>query len=529
MASLRFALYHAMHHRMDRIIYVIPYTSIIDQNAEEARKILEEKDERGNYLNKMVLEHHSNLTPDEETKRQNLLSENWDAPIVFTTQVQFLEALFSSGTRGARRMHQLANAVIIFDEVQTIPVRCVHLFNLTIRFLVPGCGSTVVLCTATQPLLDKIEPVQRSLTIHPEQQMIEDVKTLFRQLKRVAIHDERKVGGWTEGEVAELAEKEIQQSGSVLIVVNTKTSGQNLYQRLKESKTAHLYHLSTNMCPAHRMDVLQTIKERLLDKKPTICISTQLIEAGVDIDFGAVIRYLAGLDSIAQAAGRCNRHGLRPTGNVYIVNPQEEDLARLEDIRIGKDNAERVLDEYKDGPEKFDGDILSPATMDRYYFYYFYARKDKMNYPVSSKSLVGREDNLFDLLSTNPKSIQEHQRTHGALPAIPLKQSFQIASRAFRAIDSPTRGIIVPYGKEGKQIVADLCAAFELEKQYRLLKKAQRYSVNVFSRTFEELGRQNAIHEAQKDTGVFYLDSQYYSNDIGLSKEIVNEMETLNF
>jgi len=527
-ASLRFGLDHAMHHRMDRIIYVIPYTSIIDQNAEEVRKILEEKDERGNYLDKVVLEHHSNLTPDEETKRQNLLSENWDAPVVFTTQVQFLEALFSSGTRGARRMHQLANAVIIFDEVQTIPVRCVHLFNLAIRFLVQGCGSTVVLCTATQPLLDKIEPMQRSLTIHPEQQMIEDVKTLFRKLKRVQICDRRKVGGWTENEVAELAEEEAQKNHSVLIVVNTKTSAQDLYQQLKGIKAAKVYHLSTNMCPAHRMDVLENIKHRLENKKPTICVSTQLIEAGVDIDFGSVIRYLAGLDSIAQAAGRCNRHGLRSTGNVYIVNPQGEGLSKLEDIRIGKENAERVLDEFKESPEQFDGDILSPVAMERYYYYYFYRRKDKMNYPVSSK-VIGVEDNLFDLLSMNPQSVKEHIRIYSSQPALPLKQAFQTASKAFRAIDSPTRGIIVPYGETGKQIINDLCSESDLEKEYDLLKRAQRYSVNVFPRTFEELGRENAIHEAQEGSGVFYLDSQYYSNDIGLSTETVNEPEPQTF
>ncbi|MCL4558841.1 MAG: CRISPR-associated helicase Cas3' [Deltaproteobacteria bacterium] len=527
-ASLRFALNHIMHHKMDRIFYIIPYTSIIDQNAEEVRKILEDKDQNGKYLNEVVLEHHSNLTPDKETKRQNLLSENWNAPIVFTTQVQFLEAFFSSGTRGARRMHQFANAVIIFDEVQTIPVRCVHLFNLAIRFLVKGCGSTVILCTATQPLLDKIEPPQRSLTILPEQQMIKDVKMLFSDLRRVVVHDRRKPGGWRENEVVDLAGKEIQKSNNVLIVVNTKSSAQNLLQQLKKKKTAKVYHLSTNMCPAHRMKVLDEIKGRLEDKipKPTICVSTQLIEAGVDIDFGAVIRYLAGLDSIAQAAGRCNRHGRRPSGNVYIVNPQNENLSRLEDIKIGSDVAERVLDEFKKNPVRFNNDILSPSTMNQYYVYYFYLKQNKMNYPVSSKSIVGREDNLFDLLSTNVKSLQEYKRIHdGVSSSLFLNQSFQSASKVFRAIDSSTRGIIVPYGKEGKQRIIDLCAAYDLEKQYCLLKSAQRYSVNVFAQTFEKLIKQGAIHEVKEGTGVYYLDPRYYSDEIGLTKEIINEPE----
>jgi CRISPR-associated endonuclease/helicase Cas3 len=200
-ASLRFALHHADKHKMDRIIYVLPFTTIIDQNADEIRKVLEEKDKKGIYLNRIVLEHHSNLTPDAETARQKVLSENWDAPVVLTTNVQVLEALFGSGTRGARRMHQLANAVIIFDEVQTLPVKCVQLFNMAVNFLVNNCGSTVVLCTATQPLLDKIEPKSRALPITTGQQMISNTRQLFDDLKRVEVKDKTKVGGWSYDEV----------------------------------------------------------------------------------------------------------------------------------------------------------------------------------------------------------------------------------------------------------------------------------------------------------------------------------------
>ncbi len=529
-ASLRFALHHAKNFKMDRIIYVIPFTSIIDQNAEQVRKILEDKDENGRYLDKVVLEHHSNLTPEEETRRQSLLSENWDAPIVFTTSVQLLEALFSAGTRGARRMHQLANAVIIFDEVQTIPVRCVHMFNIAVRFLVKACGSTVVLCTATQPLLDKIEPKQRALEVLPEQQIMGDVSELFRKLKRVEIHDTRKLGGWTEREVVELTSKELQESGSVLIVVNTKASAKNLYHELKESRLDDVFHLSTDMCPEHRINVLNEINNRLDENKPTVCVSTQLIEAGVDIDFGSVIRYLAGLDSIVQAAGRCNRNGLRQKpGNVFVVNPSEENLGQLKEIRIGIETAERVLDEFKEGEERFERDLLSPKAMEKFYQYYFYNRKEEMCYRVGSKSVVGREDNLFDLLSTNTLSVQEYQRIHNASPLLPLRQSFQTASRAFRAIESPSRGVIVQYGNKGRQIVNGLCA-IDFSKKHRawlkLLKKAQRYSVNAYPHVFDHLCKQGAIHEVQEGTGIFYLEAQYYSDDFGLSKEIVNEMET---
>ena len=154
LASLRFALHHAEHHEkkdgIDRIIYVIPFTTIIDQNAQIVRKILEPT-ERPEDAGKIVLEHHSNIGADVQSWKEKLLTENWDAPVVYTTMVQLLEALFGSGTRGARRMHQLAKAVIVFDEIQTLPIKCVHLFNNAINFLVHHCGSTVVLCTATQP------------------------------------------------------------------------------------------------------------------------------------------------------------------------------------------------------------------------------------------------------------------------------------------------------------------------------------------------------------------------------------------
>jgi CRISPR-associated endonuclease/helicase Cas3 len=393
-ASLRFALNHAAEQRMDRIIYIIPYTSIIDQNADEVRKVLEKKDIDCEYSEKIVLEHHSNLTPEEETHRQSLLSENWDAPVVFTTSVQFLEALFGHGTRSARRMHQLAKAVIIFDEIQTVPIRCVHMFNVALRFLIKVCGTTAVLCTATQPLLDKIEKKERALQISSGQQMIQDMKRLFHDLRRVKVYDLRKPGGWPENEVVNLALRELRslqklyQNAGVVIVVNTKTSAKNLFHLLKESAPAAVFHLSTDMCPQHRLNILNTIKDRLRRNQPTICVSTQLIEAGVDIDFGSVIRYLAGLDSIAQTAGRCNRHGLRKNGNVFIVNPEVENLGSLEDIKIAAEAAQRVLDEFKDSPERFDNDILSPAAMDQFYTYYFYDRKDKMNYPVTSFSPV---------------------------------------------------------------------------------------------------------------------------------------------
>lgn len=528
-ASLRFALHHAEKHKMDRIIYVLPYTTIIDQNAEEIRKVLEEKDKKGNYINRIVLEHHSNLMPDQETTRQKVLSENWDAPVVLTTNVQVLEALFGSGTRGARRMHQLANAVIIFDEVQALPVKCVQVFNTAVNFLVNNCGSTVVLCTATQPLLDKIEPKSRALSITEEQQIVPNVKQLFDDLKRVEVKDETKVGGWSNDEIRELADKRVVKSGSVLVVVNTKTSAREISLRCKQISNVETYHLSTYMCPAHRLDMLNQVKKCLDPKKPmpVICVSTQLIEAGVDISFGSVIRFLAGLDSIAQAAGRCNRHNEQypALGEVFIINPAEENINRLEDIRIGKEKTERLLGEFKDNPERFGNNIISPEAMEQYYQYYFYQRAKEMNYPVTANSPVGREDDLFNLLSVNSLSVAEYRRSNSdRWPALPLRQAFMTTSKSFQTIESITRGIIVPYGEEGKDIVNELCAVYELENQYKLIRRAQRYSVNVFPDVLKRLQEKQAIHEVQSGSGILYLDEQYYSDEFGLSENPVNDM-----
>lgn len=530
-ASLRFALRHADKHKMDRIFYVLPYTTIIDQNADEIRKVLEEKDKEGEYLNRIVLEHHSNLTPDEETARQKVLSENWDAPVVLTTNVQVLEALFGSGTRGARRMHQLANAVIIFDEVQTLPVKCVQLFNTAVNFLVNNCGSTVVLCTATQPLLDKIEPKSRALSITTEQQMIPNSRQLFDDLKRVEVEDKTKAGGWSNDEITKLAGKKVAEAGSVLIVVNTKTSAREIYLQCKQINNVETHHLSTNMCPVHRLTVLNQVKKCLDPKnpKPVICVSTQLIEAGVDISFGSVIRSVAGLDSIAQAAGRCNRNHERLTpGEVFIINPAEENINRLEDIRIGKEKTERVLGEFKDNPARLGNIIISPEAMEQYYQYYFYQRAKEMNYPVTANSPVGREDNLFNLLSVNSLSVAEYRRINNdKYPAIPLKQAFMSAAKSFQAIESITRGIVVPYGKEGKDLINKLCSVQELEKQYKLIRQAQRYSVNVFPDVLKRLQEQ-AIHEVQTGSGILYLNERYYSAEFGLSEKPVNDMGFLN-
>jgi len=527
LASLRFALEHAGKHNLKRIVFVIPYTTIIDQNADEVRKVFKKLADK--YKTELVLEHHSNLTPDEETQQSKILSENWDAPVVYTTTVQLLESIFSGGTRGVRRMHQLAEAVIVFDEIQTLPVRLVHLFNNAMNSLVDFCGSSVVLCTATQPCLNKVCETKGAIKIKKEHEIVPDVKTLFSDLKRVEIVDAVKPGGWHLEEIAQLAIEELQKTGSVLIVVNTKRAAKELFELCQQAE-AVAYHLSTDMCPAHRMDILNKVKSCLkIDTlQPLICVSTQLIEAGVDVDFGSVIRYLAGLDSIAQAAGRCNRNGLREKGCVTIVNPASENLGMLKDMEAGREKAYRVLNEYRINPEAFNYDLLCPEAMDRYFQYYFFDRASKMDYPISARE-IGYSDTLLRMLSTNILSVESYNIKYKKMPPIPLRQAFNSAAKAFRVIDSETQGIIVPYG-EGEDIISRLCASYDISQEFELVKKAQRYSVNCFRNIIDKLGvgEAGALHNIQ-GSGILCLKTEHYSNQYGVSEERVMNQQTESF
>ena len=318
-----------------------------------------------------MLEHHASITPEQQTWREKVLCENWDAPVVYTTMVQFLEALFGAGTRGARRMHQLANAVLIFDEIQTLPIKCVHLFNNAINFLAEQCNSTVVLCTATQPLLHQVSVEKGAIRLHPKHEIMPNVQKLFDDLKRVDVLD--KPGGWSYAEIAQLALEEMLRANSCLVIVNTKSAARQLYQLCGgQLSDDPIFHLTTDMCPAHRKQELSAVRRRLEHNLPVLCVSTQLIEAGVDVDFRTVIRFTAGLDSIAQAAGRCNRHGHSERGTVHVVNSQEERLEKLPDIAVGQDKAERILVDYAAQPERYRNNLVGPEAIGDYYHYYFY-------------------------------------------------------------------------------------------------------------------------------------------------------------
>ena len=528
LASLRYALHHAQKHNFDRIIYIIPYTSIIDQNAQAVREILGED---------WVLEHHSNLEPEKQSWQDKLLSENWDKPIVFTTMVQFLDAWFGGGTRGARHIHPMTNAVLIFDEIQTLPVKCVHLFCNVLNWLTIFGKSTAVLCTATQPLLGKSGLqnfpedkrgviTARGLLRLPENAEImgkhQDLDKLFEELSRVEIRFNEKAGGWNVDAAGAFLLEQFATTPSCLFIVNTKKWAQELYQYCQRQNVPPevLFHLSTNQCAAHRKAIFNTIKARLENKQPVICISTQLIEAGVDISMACVIRALGGLDSIAQAAGRCNRHGEKEgKGLVWVLNLQEQDFTQiLPDIQAGKTHAERVFRDFAGQ------DILQPAAMERYFEYYFYQRSDEMVYSIQN-SATG---SLLDLLSDNALNPYSEKNNKRSKQFPLLMQSFKGAGRAFQAIDAPTHAVIVPYG-EGAELIAKLCGEWNPQEMYHTLQKSQRYSVNVFPKVWDKLQKENALHETIEGSGIYYLKERHYNDEFGLSLDETSDMTFLNY
>ena len=533
LASLRHALHHAQTHGLERIIYIIPYTSIIDQNAEAVRDILGDE---------WVLEHHSNLDPEKQTWQNKLLSENWNKPIVFTTMVQFLDAWFGGGTRGARHIHPMANSVLIFDEIQTLPVKCVHLFCNALNWLVQFGGSSAVLCTATQPLLsacgvDEFPEDKRALVkargllqlasnaeIMGKNQALDK---LFADLSRVEIKFNEKAGGWSVDDAGAFLLTQFQTALSCLFIVNTKKWAKALYQYCQQQNVPSeaLFHLSTNQCAAHRKALFARMKQRLEQKLPVVCISTQLIEAGVDISMACVIRALGGLDSIAQAAGRCNRHGENAgKGWVWVLNLQEPSLAKvLPDIDAGQQQAERVLREFAGQ------DILQPKAMRQYFEYYFYQRSDEMAYQINkngSDSLLSwLSDNRYNQAASdrNGKLKNDVLRGHNLDPL--LMHSFKSAGRAFQVIDAPTRAVIVPYG-EGKALIAKLCGEYEPKAFYGYLNQAQRFSVNVFPNVWDKLLKEAAVQQIA-DTGIYYLHTSHYIDEYGLSVDEVGLMDFL--
>ncbi len=340
LTSLAFALDHARRHGLERVIYVIPYTSIVEQTADVFREALKDAD--------AVLEHHASFDLDGlddpgESERLKLAAQNWDRPVIVTTAVQFFESLFANRPSKCRKLHRLARSVIVLDEAQTLPLRLLRPCLAAVRELVRGYGVTVVLCTATQPALRKGRegdgfPAPEGIEPDEVRELAPEPPRLYEAFRRVRV---RNAGEMSDEELAErlLAQEQ------VLAIVNSKEHARALFERLRGAPGTT--HLSTHMTARHRRHVLAWIRQRLKDKQPVRLVATSLIEAGVDVDFPEVWRQLAGIDSIAQAAGRCNREGRRERAEVFVFTSSEPyripaDLEQFATV------AAEVLREYPD-------------------------------------------------------------------------------------------------------------------------------------------------------------------------------------
>ena len=375
-----------------RIFYIIPYISIIDQNAKVIKNILTNTGEDKEAMD-AILELHSGMIyeteDDRELEKKELVSERMDAPLVLTTMVRFLNTFFAGGTRNIRPIHQFADSVILFDEIQNLPLKTVDLFNQMLHFLHKVCGATIVLCTATQPLLNHVPEPVVSLRLSETPELSCCDEEMFFQFSRVRVEDKRIPKGYDEAALADLVQEKAEKAGNALVVMNTIESARHLYDAINSKNSDFIvYELTTLLCPAHRKALLEEILNKLANT-PIIVVSTSLIEAGVDFDFHCVLRALAGIDSIFQAAGRCNRHGERKKEPVYIVNPAFESLRNLEDIRIGAGVTAQILDEFREQPGYFGTEFLSPRVIERFFQLYFaqQGKDKKMFYPVGNRTL----------------------------------------------------------------------------------------------------------------------------------------------
>lgn len=506
LSSLRFALNYAHKHGKKRIFYILPYTSIIKQNADITRKILDlEKTKNGDF----VLEHHSNLDPKQDNEFMEMVAENWDAPIIYTTMVQLLNVLFSEKKKYARRFHNLSDSVIIFDEIQSIPLKTIHLFNNAINFLSKICHSAVVLCSATQPILDRVDG-KGAIELSNPCDMITNPLALFQNLKRTEVAYVKDCD--IIDNLASFVKEKVVEHKSLLAIVNTKAIARDLFKKCCD-KNITTIHLSTNMCPKHRIDTIDKIKRLLLKQnriKPLLVISTQLIEAGVDISFCSAVRMMAGLDSIAQASGRCNRNMERNLGFVYIVDNTKNYFLPSE-IKIASTISKRVIMEFDRNPKIYDDDILHPDLTERYYQYYFKNRSGEMDYPIMN-------ENLLDLFSVNKEYYQAFMRSGKNRNDIGLTGAYRTAGECFEPIEDTSGGVIVLYGKS-----RSLINKMSLEKNpvrfFKLLREAQQFSVNISESVMKQLIKKSAISKIATDVEIYVLDKDYYDLELGVTKE----------
>lgn len=497
LSSLRFAVNYCSKYGKERIFYIAPYRSILDQNSDVLKEILGER-----YL----LEHHSDiaaeLEKEEEIAEYELRSDKWDMPVIATTLVQFLNTLFLKRLDSVRRMHRLCNSVIIIDEVQSIPTKCVSLFNLGMNFLSAIGGSCVVLCSATQPTFEK---VKYPLRIDEDCSMTGDYFGDFLKFKRNEILSMIRRGGYSYEEAAYFCAEKYAEEGNVLFVVNTKTAAFRVFLELKKKLRdgVKIIHISTNMCPEHRREIIRNLKQILQKHQKVVCVTTQLIEAGVDISFHCVIRSLAGLDNAAQAAGRCNRSGeYGQCCKVYLLNLNEERLGSLKEIRTGQNISGQMIESGK----YFD--LQSVETLKDYFDKYYKEQKEEMEYNVED---MGVQTDLVNLLSVNKYRRSPEMRRNGNFYT---GQAFQTAGEKFRVIDDNSVSVIVPYNEEAKEIISSLRSDIRSDELVKILRKAQKYTVGLCELTEKKLRDKQALEILS--CGVYVLEERYYDHDLGI-------------
>ncbi|KIX11182.1 CRISPR-associated helicase/endonuclease Cas3 [Dethiosulfatarculus sandiegensis] len=470
-STLAFGLEHLHKHKMDRIIYVIPYTSIIEQNAEVFRKILGEE---------AVLEHHSNLgIPDPEqdldpaTTRARLASENWDAPLVVTTNVQFFESLFSNRPGRCRKLHNLAKSVVILDEAQMLPRNLLIPCMEALRELTTHYGASVVLCSATQPTLNDAETFKKA-AMRPRE-IIEQPQSLYKRLRRVKAVN---LGKLSDNDLCQRLSREER----VLCIVNTRKQAKKLFKKLTAlTGEDGCFHLSALMYPEHRKAKLAEIRQALSQGRACRVISTQLVEAGVDLDFPVVYRAIAGIDSMAQAAGRCNREGLlNGLGQLFIFTP-ECGLPGYS-LRAPSEEAGSVLRNFEDP--------LSLEAVETFFGLLFWREG---------------QSGLLD-----SKNIIKHLEQGAGDLNFPFRQ----VAQDFKYIDSPGQAVFVcPEEEKRDQIVTGLCYS---KKPGLYARMAQPYTVQVYPWQMLSLEQMGVIRRVG-DLQFPVLENQTaYDDDLGL-------------
>ncbi|MCY2953429.1 MAG: CRISPR-associated helicase Cas3' [Planctomycetota bacterium] len=470
LSSLSLGLEHALRHGLRRVIYAIPFTSIIEQNADVFRQAL-------GSLTGALLEHHSNLDPRKETQASRLMAENWNAPLVVTTNVQFFESLFSNRPSDCRKLHRIARSVIILDEAQSIPVSLLKPCLAILRELVSNYGCSVILCTATQPAIENREDFPIGLS--GVREVVPDTRALYAAMRRV---DTQYIGAVSDEELS----AKLSQCKQALCIVNTRAHAAAVYSRLSDQ--AHVLHLSALMCPAHRSRVIRLIRWRLQAERPCVVISTQLVEAGVDLDFPVVYRAMAGLDSIAQAAGRCNREGRKPTGQVYVFEP--ECAIPPGDLRHAADSARDVISRFTD--------LLSLEAIDDYFRLHYW-----------------KESHAWDKYQVMDCFAQAGQMLN-----------FATGAERFKMIQQVGRPVIVPYGRRGKQLAELLKTSQPDELPPSVYRQAQRLTVQIPVHHWQRLTEGGAVAlYGPGESLPLLMNSGLYDRKLGLRLDGAATME----